>query len=90
MSLSWAAGSSRAWRRIRALVLAWNAATNEGRCTLQLPGVCTGDADQVHHRYGRALTGDDPRYLDPACGPCNRKVGDPLANDPQPRPLTNW
>lgn len=38
---------------------------------------CLGVADQVHHTLGKRVTGDDMRYLVAACGPCNRKAGDP-------------
>ena len=59
MSRSWGAGSTRRWRRIRAAVLHDNQVTNGGRCTIAMPGVCTGQADCVHHTQGRAVTGDD-------------------------------
>lgn len=90
MSHSWAKGSSRGWRRTRAAVLAANKLENGGRCTLQIPRVCTGAADQVHHVQGKAVTGDDPRYLVASCGPCNRHVGQPNRHSPKPRPTSNW
>jgi hypothetical protein len=90
VSKSWQRGSTRAWRRIRAAVLAANRAHNAGRCTLRIDKVCTGWADCVHHVLGRRATGDDPRHLVAACGACNRSVGDPARHDPEPRPITRW
>jgi hypothetical protein len=89
VSRAWAKGSSRAWRKLRAAVLAENQRTNQGRCQLRLRG-CTGQATQVHHTHGRALTGDDPRHLLACCKPCNLKVGDPSATRPLPRRVTRW
>ncbi len=60
------------------------------QCRLQLPGVCTGRATHVHHIVGRGVSGDDERYLEAACGPCNLAVGDPTRRDPPPRPVTRW
>ncbi|HEV2784686.1 MAG TPA: hypothetical protein VGX25_35325 [Actinophytocola sp.] len=85
MSKAWAKGSTRRWRKIRARVLA----RDRYRCQLRRPD-CAGRADQVHHTLGRAVTGDDERYLVAACGPCNRGVGDPARRDPQPAPRTRW
>lgn len=82
MSKAWAGGSTRAWRTVRAYVLANNKATNGGRCRLALPGLCEGQADQVHHTEGKRA-GDNPRQLVAACGPCNKHVGDPTAHDPR-------
>jgi len=47
---------------------------------------------QVHHVRGRAVTGDDPRYLVGSCPACNVAVGDPLAGggDPVCVPVTVW
>ncbi len=73
MSTAWAKGSTRAWRRLRARILHRDAYT----CQLKLPGVCTGQATQVHHTVGRAISGDDPAYLVAACAPCNLKTGQP-------------
>lgn len=99
MSRSWKGGSTRAWRRTRALILANNRATNGGRCVAhndgwcaQVPGehTCTGEATQAHHTRGKRY-GDDPRYLVASCQPCNLHIGDPdQAPDPQPRPMTRW
>lgn len=91
MSNSWKRGSTRRQREVRAAILAANLETNGGRCTIQLPDVCTGMAEQSHHILGYAATGDDPRYQVAACGACNLKVGDPTrARDPAPRPATQW
>lgn len=86
MSKGWRGGSTRAWRTLRARVLA-----RDGyRCRLQLPGVCVGRATHVHHIHGKAR-GDDPAYLVASCAPCNLKVGDPTKQpDPAPLPWTEW
>jgi hypothetical protein len=47
------------------------------------------DSASVHHTQGKAL-GDDPAYLMAAHRLCNAKVGDPVARNPKPRPLTEW
>lgn len=90
MSTSWKGGSTTAWRRLRAQVLAENQRTNSGACTLAIPGVCTGAATQVHHTLGRATTGDDPNHLQATCSACNLHVGDPTRHNPQPRPTSRW
>jgi 5-methylcytosine-specific restriction endonuclease McrA len=86
VSNSWDRGSTRAWRRIRALVL-----VRDGyRCQLKLD-VCVQVATHVHHTAGRSITGDDPRYLVAACAPCNLKLGDPTKlTDPPNKPVTRW
>lgn len=89
MSKAWRGGSTRAWRKLRAQVLLNNRVTNAGRCQLNLPGICTGEADCVHHTQGRAATGDDPRYLVAACTACNLAIGEPQASI-KPRPITKW
>lgn len=84
MSRAWANGSTRAWRKTRALVLA-----RDGyRCRLKLDG-CTTLATHAHHIDGKAA-GDDPTRLIAACEPCNRRVGNPLKNNPPTRPVTHW
>lgn len=85
MSEAWKGGSTAAWRKIRAHVLA----RDNHRCQLQLDG-CRGRADCVHHTVGKAVTGDDPEYLVAACTPCNLKVGDPARHDPPVVPRTQW
>lgn len=87
VSRSWEKGSTRAWRRTRALVL-WR---DGYRCRLRLLGVCTGVATCVHHTRGRAVTGDNAEYLVAACAPCNLKIGDPAkAADPPNEGVTKW
>ena len=87
MSHTWSKGSTRAWRRVRVAVLARDGYT----CRLKIQGVCATHATHVHHTHGKAVTGDDPRYLVAACAPCNLHVGNPTRNpDPQPRPVTKW
>lgn len=97
MSRSWAGGSTRAWRELRVTV----SARDRYRCRVQLPGTCLGHAPlhatrgvragHLHHTQGRAITGDDPRFVVWACEPCNLKVGDPTRTpDPAPRPRTRW
>lgn len=90
MSRSWAAGSTRRWRRIRAGVLAENQRTRGGVCGVQLDGVCTGVADTVHHILGRAVTGDDPKHLIACCRACNLKIGEPNRHNPKPRRVSSW
>lgn len=89
MSRSWAGGSTTAWRKLRAAVLLANAATNRGMCTLQIKGVCTGQATQVHHIQGKGA-GDQESNLAAVCRGCNLKVGDPTRISPAPRPRSNW
>ena len=90
MSRSWAKGSTTRWRKTRAAILAENQRTNGGRCMVALPGVCTGQAQCVHHTLGRAITGDDPRYLVASCTACNLKIGEPSTQSPRPRPISSW
>lgn len=87
MSRTWVGGSTRAWRVLRARVLARDGYL----CRLKLAGVCTTAATHVHHTLGKAITGDDPDYLVAACAPCNLKTGDPRKQpDPPCRPRTRW
>jgi hypothetical protein len=91
VSRTWAAGSTRRWRTIRAAVLAANQLAHDGRCQVAVPDVCTGVADCVHHTLGRKVTGDDPRYLVAACTACNSHIGEPdIDSDPQPKAMTRW
>jgi 5-methylcytosine-specific restriction endonuclease McrA len=81
-------GSTRAWRRLRAAVLARDHHT----CQIRVPGVCVGRSDpmHVHHTIGKAR-GDDPAYLVAACAPCNLHIGDPgRGSDPPAAPITKW
>lgn len=103
MSRSWARGSTRAWRALRAAILARDGyrcrAHADGWCD-RAPGehTCTDRADltgphagHVHHTHGRARTGDDPRYMVSSCRPCNLHIGSPEKHaDPRPRPVTRW
>lgn len=85
MSRSWARGSTRAWRRTRARVLA-----RDGyQCQLKLDG-CTSKATHVHHTVGREVSGDNIAHLVAACEHCNLKIGDPRRHDPAPRLRTRW
>lgn len=74
-------------------------ARDGNRCRIATPGTwtigngeerrCLGVADCVHHTRGRAVTGDDPRFMVAACTPCNLLIGEPRV-DPPPRPVTEW
>lgn len=90
MSKAWAKGSTAAWRRLRARILFDNQLENQGRCTVQIEGVCTGQANTVHHTLGRGVTGDDPRYLVACCKECNGRIGEPKRTSPPHRPITEW
>lgn len=90
MSNSWAGGSTRAWRKLRTRILDQNQRDNQGKCTLQLPDVCTGQANTVHHTLGKKITGDDPRYLAAACKACNEEIGEPQRNSPAHRRISKW
>jgi hypothetical protein len=85
MSQSWANGSTRQYRRIRAAVLHRDAlagyhcrAHQDGWCNRK-PGThtCTRTPNEAHHTHGRALTGDNPDFMVSACKPCNLHIGDP-------------
>ena len=82
MAGHWPNGSTRAWRKTRALVLERDAHI----CQLQIPDVCLGTATHVHHIQDRDVVGDDPALLVAACAPCNIRTGDPTAQDPDPLP----
>jgi 5-methylcytosine-specific restriction endonuclease McrA len=90
MSTAWKskAGWYYAYTKTRARVLAKNQAENGGRCTLQIEGVCTTTATQVHHVLGIAVNKLDPNYMVPACAPCNQRVGDPATHSPPHTPST--
>jgi hypothetical protein len=90
MSKAWARGSTYKWRTLRARVLQANLVENQGRCVVALPEVCTGQADTVHHQLGRAVTGDDPRYLVACCRACNLAIGEPKNNSPQHKTISRW
>lgn len=88
-SRAWRGANNWAWSKVRAVVLNENLMTNEGRCTLRLEG-CTTRAEEVHHILGRAMTGDDPRYLTATCRSCNIKVGNPSSISPPHRSVSSW
>jgi hypothetical protein len=87
MSKAWQGGSTRAWRKARARVLA----RDGWQCMVKVPGVCTHVATCVHHVLGRSITGDDPSHMVASCTECNLSIGDPTtAPDPPPTPATKW
>lgn len=103
MSTAWGKGSTRAWRRTRALVLLRDGyrcrAHADGWCA-RVPGehTCTEvaalsgpDAGHAHHTLGKAVTGDDMAHLVAACAACNLHIGDPAKHtDPPNRAVTRW
>lgn len=89
----WHGGSTRAWRRIREEVFAAKGRT----CLLAFEPWgdddnqrCSTVATEVHHTEDRDVVGDDPRFLIPACQPCNLKAGDPTRDRADPDPLPSW
>ncbi len=84
MSKSWASGSTRRWRAIRAHVLE----RDNHRCRLRIARICTTTAEQVHHLLPRAIAGDDPRYLVASCRACNLRTGEPGTG--QPKRVSSW
>jgi hypothetical protein len=89
MSRSWEGGSTRAWRALRANILAANRMNNRGRCCLAIQSVCTEVATEVHHMRGKAY-GDRAEDLLPSCKACNLHVGQPGKVSPQPKKISNW
>ena len=90
MSKAWAKGSTPAWRKTRAGVLLRNQQEHGGRCQLRIRRVCTGQADTVHHIVGRAVSGDDPKYLVACCRACNLSVGEPGRDRAKPKRVSSW
>ena len=106
MSKGWAAGSTRAHRRVRAAVLQRDGrrcrAHADGWCERggARPHQCAGvvqthtpgrpDSYEAHHTQGKALTGDDMRHVVVACRACNQAIGEPSEPDCRPRPATKW
>lgn len=89
MSGRWVGGSTRAWRTVRAAVLA----RDDYRCQMQTSAECVGTASTVHHTQPREVVGDDPAYLISACKPCNYGWGsptDPKHGDPPAQGRTAW
>ena len=85
MSAAWSGGSTRAHRKVRAVVLerdAW-------LCQLKLDGVCTIVANCVHHTRGKEETGNDPAFMVASCTPCNLRAGDPRVNT-RSRQVVEW
>lgn len=80
MSKAWAAGSSRAWRRVRDLVMEHNRLHYGGKCRARVRGICLGIAQHAHHTRGREVTGDDPRFIEGVCAPCNLHIGNPITH----------
>lgn len=96
-SKRWPSGSTRRWRTVvRPAVMA----RDRGRCQIAYEGTwttrdgierrCMGAATDVHHTGAREIVGDDLAYLKAACGPCNRRAGDPTSGDPEHRSMTAW
>jgi 5-methylcytosine-specific restriction endonuclease McrA len=93
VSRGWAGGSTRAWRTLRAAVLArdgFRCRAHPDHCTQARAKshTCTGAAPlsggpgvagHVHHTRGREMTGDDPAHLVAACPACNLAIGEPGA-----------
>lgn len=106
MSLAWKGGTTRRWaQQVRPVVLERNRVERGGVCELAYQGTwlvvtpagkpeerrCTKIPTQVHHTLGRAITGDDPRYLVATCRNCNLRAGDPSkAGDPVAKPVSQW
>jgi len=90
VSKAWARGSTSQWRRLRARILQANLVENQGVCQVGIEAVCTGQSDTVHHTQGRAVTGDDPRYLVACCRACNLHIGEPKNNSPQHKRVSEW
>ena len=104
--MGWEQGSTTAWRRVRALVLArdgyrcrahadgWCAMVKgDHRCTSLAPLTGgPGVAGHAHHTRGRDVTGDDPRFIVAACPACNLHIGNPVARavDPPLTTVTRW
>lgn len=106
-SNGWPSGSTRAWRKLRARILARDGyqcqAHTDGWCDRAQaePHQCTQRADltgphagHAHHTHGRAVTGDDERFIVAACAACNHAIGEPAEQqtepDPVNRPVTEW
>jgi len=103
---AWSGGSTRAWRALRAAVLArdgYRCRAHPTHCNAAgaRPHACAGRAPldggpgvagHAHHTLGRKITRDDLRFIIAACPPCNLAIGEPGARgpDPRPRPVTRW
>lgn len=81
-------GSTRAWRRVRVLVL-----DRDGYlCKINGPR-CTTTATEVNHKLGRGVS-EDMADLEACCFACNPRgpAGNPQAStlNPQPTRRTSW
>lgn len=90
-----AAGSTRRWRRLRALVLD----RDGNRCQVPVNGgdpnnggaVCGAFATHVDHVLPRKLGGsDNPGNLRAACSSCNLRRGAASSTPPPPRVGGSW
>lgn len=82
MSRGWAGGSTTAWRKARAYVLA----RDGGVCQIRTPGICITAATHADHIVAKVNGGtDDVRNLQAACSPCNLNKGAPKPTAPKPR-----
>lgn len=61
-------------------MLEYNRQNYGGRCRARVVGVCRGIATVAHHIRGRQVTGDDPRFIEGVCDPCNLHIGDPVTH----------
>lgn len=67
------ASEYRLYQRNRKQLFADNLEATGGKCTLAIDGVCTGKQEQAHHIYGVCAGMLGP--IVPACGACNRYLG---------------
>jgi hypothetical protein len=86
VSRVWASGSTTAYRKFRALILA----RDKYACQLRLPG-CTITGNQLHHLLGVAVSGKvcAPEHACASCFACNRSIGE-VKGDPHPSSRTAW
>lgn len=87
MSRSWAGGSTTAWRRLRAYVLA-----RDGYICQVRMDCCTHHADQVDHIIPRSAGGEDTEQnCRAACRACNLARRTAAAQyEPEPRRVSSW
>ena len=89
---AWAQGSTSAWRKLRAEVLAANRRNTGGACQLKYSPNCTNVATHVHHKTGAQVTGVivSPKDLLATCSTCNLSYGDPRKHTPAEVSLPDW